>query len=347
MDKVFIIAEAGVNHNGSPNTAKKMVDVAVKAGCDAVKFQTFKAARLVRNNAFQAPYQSRNTKKIEPQLKMLEKLEMNENDFSSLFHYCRKRHIVFMSTPFCGESVDFLDRLGMSMFKISSGDITNKPLIQHIASKNKPIILSTGMSDLEEVAAAVEWIKRMWRKRNKTISDLTLLHCVSNYPARSEDINLMAMQTLRKKFGLPVGFSDHTIGTEVAIAAVALGAQVIEKHFTLDTDMAGPDHKVSLEPNDLICMVKALKNVERALGNGIKRPVPSELAMRKIGRRSIVALRDIRKGERFSPENLTVKRPDKGLSAVRWDKVVGKIARRRYKVDSFISAEEISEDHAL
>lgn len=333
--KVFIIAEAGVNHNGSLKIAKKMVDVAIDARADAVKFQTFKAEKVITKNAAKAEYQIRNTGTQETQFDMLKKLELSEPEFIALFRYCTKKKITFMSSPFDIESADFLDNLGMKIFKIPSGEITNKPFIQHIALKKKPIILSTGMSYLKEVKKAIGWINEIWECLSKR-PKLKLLHCISDYPAQIDDVNLSAMNTMKQCFGLPVGYSDHTLGIEVPIAAVALGAAVIEKHFTLDRNMMGPDHKASLVPSELKAMVKAIRNLEGAFGDGVKRPARCEIYSKKIARRSIVALRDIEKGERFTQDNIIAKRPEGGISVMEWDRVIGKFAKRDFEKDEFV-----------
>ena len=306
--RTFIIAEAGVNHNGNMDTAIKLIDMAKKAGADAIKFQTFKSERLVTRSTPKAKYQKANTGSGESQLEMLKRLELTSDNFKRLFSYCRKKNIIFMSTPFDEKSADMLDRLGMGIFKIPSGEITNKPLIQHIAGKNKPVILSTGMSYLSEVEKAVRWIYEIWNKSGFN-QQLTLLHCVSNYPAHAADVNLYAMNTLKAAFGLSVGYSDHTLGIEIPIAAVAIGAKVIEKHFTLDKNMKGPDHKASLEPDELKAMVKAIRNVEKAMGDGIKRPTEKEDETRIIARRSLVAKRDIKKGDVINSGDIIIKRP--------------------------------------
>lgn len=336
--RTFIIAEAGVNHNGSLEIAKKMIDVAVKAGVDAVKFQTFKAEKVVTAKAPKAKYQIKNMERAESQLEMLKKLELSRSAHRQLISYCKKKKILFMSTPFDEESADFLNKLGMNIFKIPSGEITNKPLIQHIAKKGKPIILSTGMSYLGEVEKAIHWIQEGKRRitRSTLVQPLTLLHCVSSYPAVFEDVNLLAMKTMRKAFGLPVGYSDHTLGIEIPIAAAALGATIIEKHFTLDRSMPGPDHKASLEPHELKSMVLAIRNIEKARGNGFKKPSLSELKNREIARKSIVAAKGIKRGEIFTGENLTLKRPGTGLSPIEWDRVMGKTAIRDFKEDELI-----------
>jgi len=335
MNRTFIIAEAGVNHNGSIDIAKKLIDVAVGAGADAVKFQTFKADKVVTATASKAKYQIENTGTDETQFEMLKRLELSIGAHKELFSYCNKKNIIFMSTPFDEGSADMLDNLGMTIFKIPSGEITNKPLIQHVAGKKKPIILSTGMSYLGEVEKAINWINEVWDKLSKK-SQLTLLHCTSNYPSKVSDCNLLAMKTMEKSFGLPVGYSDHTLGIEIPIAAVALGARVIEKHFTLDRNMEGPDHKASLEPGELNNMVKAIRNIEKALGNGQKRPSSSEFQNKAIVRKSIVAAKGIKEGEFFTDENITAKRPGTGICLMEWDKIIGKRAKKDFFVDDLI-----------
>ena len=336
----FIIAEAGVNHNGSMDIARKMVDVAVTAGADAVKFQTFKADKVATTNADKARYQIENTGTSESQVEMLSRLELSPNAHKNLFTYCRQKSISFLSTPFDEESADMLDDLGMGTFKISSGEITNKPLIQHIASKKKSIILSTGMSYLGEVETAISWIAEIWNTID-TKPQLSVLHCVSGYPARVEEINLRALKTMEMAFGLPVGYSDHTMGTEIAIAAVAMGAKVIEKHFTLDRDMEGPDHKASLEPEELEAMVTAIRSVERAMGNGIKKPAKSENELKKSVRRSLVAAKEIKTGETISPGDIVIKRPGTGIPVEFKDNVVGMKSGNNISVDSVIKWKDL------
>lgn len=333
--KTFIIAEAGVNHNGDIDTALRLVDMAKKAGADAIKFQTFKSERLVVSSAAKARYQKANTGSNESQLEMLKSLELTNDNFKRLFSYCRKKGIIFMSTPFDEKSADMLDRLGMNIFKIPSGEITNKPLIQHIAAKNKPIILSTGMSYLNEVEKAVGWVYDIWNKSGFN-QQLTLLHCVSNYPAHAKDVNLCAMNTLKASFGLAVGYSDHTLGIEIPIAAAAIGAKVIEKHFTLDRNMKGPDHKASLEPDELKAMVKAIRNVEKAMGDGIKRPTEKEEETRIIARRSLVAKRGIKKGDVIRSGDIIIKRPGSGILPEFKDIIKGMKAEKNIKADSVI-----------
>ncbi len=333
--KTFIIAEAGVNHNGDIDTALRLVDMAKKAGTDAIKFQTFKSERLVAFSTPKAKYQKANTGSYESQLEMLKRLELTNDNFKRLFSYCRKKGIIFMSTAFDEKGADMLGRLGMNIFKVPSGEITNKPLIQHIATKNKPVILSTGMSYLNEVEKAVRWIYDIWNKSGFN-QQLTLLHCVSNYPAHAKDVNLYAMNTLKTAFGLSVGYSDHTLGIEIPIAAVAMGAKVIEKHFTLDRNMKGPDHKASLEPDELKAMVKAIRNVEKAMGDGIKRPAESEEETRAIARRSLVAKRDIKKGNVIRSDDIIIKRPGNGILPEFKDIIKGMKAGKNIKADSVI-----------
>jgi N,N'-diacetyllegionaminate synthase len=327
---VFIIAEAGVNHNGSIELAKKMVDQAQEAGADCIKFQTFVAKNLVSRSAAKAEYQKLNTDANESQFEMLNKLALSFDEFSELSKYCSSKNIEFLSTPFDLESIDFLATLGMKRWKIPSGEITNIPYLIKIARLGKPVILSTGMSTLEDIRAALSVLKE-----NGT-HDITVLHCTTEYPAPFEDVNLKAMETIQSELCVPVGYSDHTRGIEVAIAAVAMGASVIEKHFTLDRNMEGPDHKASLEPNEFKTMVKAIRNVEVAIGDGIKKPTDAEKKNMDIVRKSIIAKRDIKKGELFTEENLTVKRPGNGLSPMRWFEVIGQKAPRNFKEDELI-----------
>ena len=347
--KVFIIAEAGVNHNGSVELAKRLIDAADDAGADAVKFQTFKTEKVVTLTAEKARYQSKNTGTEGSQFDMLKLLELTPDAFEELFSYCEEKKMVFMSTPFDEESADELDKLGMSMFKIPSGEITNKSLIQHIASKKTVIILSTGMSHLGEVEKAIGWINKVWatdkqsissRSTHQLVKPLTLLHCVSNYPARAEDVNLNAIKTMEVAFGLPVGYSDHTMGIEVANAAVAIGAKVIEKHLTLDRDMEGPDHKSSLGPEDFKAMVNAIRTIEKVMGDGIKRAAKSEIDTMNIARRSLVAARDIKAGETVQANDILIKRPGTGIPAEFKDKVVGMKSGCDINVDSVIRWED-------
>ena len=327
---VFIIAEAGVNHNGDLSTAKKLVDAAAEAGADAIKYQTFKAEKVA---AF---------KEDPNQVGMLKKLELSESDFADLFTYCSEKHIQCMSTAFDESSVDFLDSLGMEIFKIPSGEITNKYLIQRVASKKKPILLSTGMSFLGEVETAISWIFEIWSPLEEK-PRLTLLHCVSKYPAKSEDVNLKAMETLKRSFQLPVGFSDHTLGIEVPIAAVALGAEVIEKHFTLDRNMEGPDHKSSLEPKEFREMVRGIRNVERALGDGIKRPAPNEEKTKGVARRSLVAARKIKAGDIISEDDIALKRPGTGIQPEFKEILIGMKVRRDIGEDTVFRWDDVKD----
>ena len=327
----FVIAEAGVNHNGKVGLAKKLIDVAKDAGADAVKFQTFFAEKLVTKTAPKAKYQRITTGANGKQYEMLKRLELRREEFIELKEYADKRKIIFLSTPYDEESADFLEQIGVPGFKISSADITNIPLLTHIAVKGLPIIVSTGMSTLEEVKEAVNAIKAS--RNNKVI----LLHCNFNYPAEVKEINLWAMKTLREAFGLPVGYSDHTLGIEVSIAAVAIGACVIEKHFSLDRNLPGPDHRASLEPDELKLMVKSIKNVEKALGSSMKQPSKSEVPNRKISRRSLVANRDISKGIRITKEMINIKRPGIGILPKYYDAVMGLEALRDVKKDEVLT----------
>ena len=332
MNKVFIIAEAGVNHNGSLELAKKLVDAAADAGADAVKFQTFKANNLVSKSAHKAEYQKQTTAADETQHAMLAKLELDHAAHLAIIEYCKRRQIQFLSTPFDIESADMLEGLGMPIYKIPSGEITNLPYLRHISQLGKEIILSTGMADLREVENALGVLESERTPRSK----ITVLHATTEYPCPIEDVNLKAMLTIQKVFGVKVGYSDHTSGIEVTIAAVALGACLIEKHFTLDRTMDGPDHKASLEPGELKAMVSAIRNIEQALGDGLKRPSPSELKNISIARKSLVAICDIKKGDLFSEKNLGAKRPGHGISPMHWDELIGQPARRDFAVDELI-----------
>jgi len=333
MQKVFIIAEAGVNHNGKVELAYKLIDTAAEAGADAVKFQTFKAETLVSKSAPKAEYQIKATKNTESQYEMIKKFELDFETHKKLISYCRKKNIKFLSSPFDLESIELLDKLGLDTFKIPSGEIINLLYLRKIASYNKKIIMSTGMSNLGEIESSLEVLINSGTKKEK----ITVLHCNTEYPTPIEDVNLKAMQTIAGAFpGIKVGYSDHTLGIEVPIAAVAMGATVIEKHFTLDKNMEGPDHKASLEPEELNSMVKAIRNIEKALGDGIKRPSSSELKNKSISRKSITAAREIKKGEKFSENNLAVKRPGTGISPMRWDEVIRKKAVRDFKMDEMI-----------
>ena len=331
--KTFIIAEAGVNHNGSVETAMKMVDVAVAAEADAVKFQTFKAEKIIAVDAPKARYQKETTGSAESQLEMVKKLELDGPAHERLIRYCRDEGILFLSSPFDLDSIDVLDRLGMQIFKIPSGEITNLPYLRKIGALKKELIMSTGMSDLGEIEDAL----MVLAKAGTVPEDIVVLHCNTEYPTPFEDVNLSAMSTIRAAFpGIQVGYSDHTPGIEAPVAAVALGASVIEKHFTLDRNMEGPDHRASLEPDQLKSMVSAIRNIEKAIGNGVKEPSLSEQKNKEIVRKSIVASRDIKKGEIFSVENISVKRPGTGINPMHWDEVLGKTATRDFKNDEKI-----------
>lgn len=330
--KTLIIAEAGVNHNGSLRTAKHLIDAAKNCGADAIKFQTFNASKLVTAFAGKAEYQKKQSLKNESQLKMLQDLELSENQFKQLYEYCQKKKISFLSSPFDIDSINFLNKLGLKIFKIPSGEVVNLPYLRKIGSLKKKIILSTGMATLKEVKQATKILTDNGTKKK----DITVLHCNTEYPTPFEDVNLSAMLTIKNKLNVKVGYSDHTTGIEIPIAAAALGAEIIEKHFTLDKKMPGPDHKASLEPDVFKQMVEAIRKIEKAMGDGIKKPSKSELKNIKIARKSIVAALPIRKGIYFSEKNITTKRPGTGLSPMKWDSVIGKKAKRDYKEDELI-----------
>ena len=333
--KTFIIAEAGVNHNGRLELARKMIDAAVEAGADAIKFQTFKAEKVVSRYAPKAEYQNKTTMADESQLEMIKKLELDAVAHRTLIDYCKKKNIRFLSTPFDMESIGLLTSLGLTIFKIPSGEITNFPYLRKIGALKKEVILSTGMSYLGEIEDALNVLTGAGTE----LKDITVLHCNTEYPTPMHDANLRAMQTIKSAFpGVHVGYSDHTEGIEVPIAAVAMGATIIEKHFTLDKNLPGPDHKASLEPDELTVMVRAIRNIEIALGNGIKKPSPSESKNMVIARKSIVAAQAIRTGEEFTNNNLTAKRPGTGLSPMKWDEVIGKTATKNYSKDELIDA---------
>ena len=334
MSKTIIIAEAGVNHNGSLELAKQLVKKAHEAGVDYVKFQTFKSEKVVSKNAKKADYQIENTgKKEESQLEMVKKLDLSYADHQVLIDYCNELGIKFFSTAFDFDSIEYLHSIHLGLWKIPSGEVTNYPFLKRIAQYNEKTILSTGMCDMEDVRAAVNALY----KNGLSKENLILLHCNTEYPTPFEDVNLKAMDALREEFGVEVGYSDHTKGIEVPIAAVALGATVIEKHFTLDRNMEGPDHKASLEPDELKAMVSAIRNIEKAVaGDGTKHVSESERKNIAIARKSIVAARDIKAGEVFSEENLTVKRPGSGISPMRWEEVLGMKAKRDFNEDELI-----------
>ncbi|SEU14294.1 N-acetylneuraminate synthase [Paenibacillus sp. NFR01] len=327
---VLIIAEAGVNHNGSIERAYQLVDAAVVAGVDVVKFQTFRAEKLVSRFAEKAEYQKRETAAEESQLEMLKKLEFSEEQFRRIQAYCREKGILFISTPFDEDSLELLEQLEMPFYKIPSGEITNLPFLIQIAKLRKPVIMSTGMSTMEEISLAVDILARYG------VPEISILHCNTEYPTPYKDVNLLAMLQLREKFGLKVGYSDHTLGIEVPVAAVALGAEIIEKHFTLDKTLPGPDHKASLSPEELRDMVTAIRHIEQSLGNGVKEPSTSERKNLSVARKSIVAKKFIKKGEIFTEDNLSVKRPGTGISPLLWFEVLGQSAKRDFEEDELI-----------
>lgn len=331
--QVYIIAEAGVNHNGSLECAREMVQIAASTGVNAIKFQTFRAEMVVTETAPKAHYQKKATGAEETQLGMLKKLELNFDEHKKLIECCRQHNIDFLSTPFDLESVYLLSNLGLTTWKIPSGEITNLPLLRQIGSFGQDVILSTGMADLGEIEDGLDVLQNAGTPRDK----ITILHCNTQYPTPISDTNLKALQTIQFAFpGVKYGYSDHTLGIEIPIAAVALGATIIEKHFTQDKNLPGPDHKASLEPDELTSMVRAIRNVEQAMGSGIKKPSPSEIKNIIIVRKSIVARRNISIGEYFTEENLTVKRPGNGLSPMKWDETIGRKARRDYSEDELI-----------
>lgn len=332
MKRIFVIAEAGVNHNGSIETARQLIDAAFECGADAVKFQTFKAEKLVSKNAEKAAYQKNSTETNESQYDMIKKLELNKEIHEELVNYCKLKKFQFISSPFDIDSIELLNDLGLDIFKIPSGEITNLPYLKKVGSLNKKIILSTGMADLGEIEDALNiLIENGTDKKN-----ITVLHCNTEYPTPFEDVNLKAMLTIESTLGVRVGYSDHTQGIEIPIAAAALGAEVIEKHFTLDRNMKGPDHRASIEPDELKMMVQSIRNVEIAMGDGIKKPSGSELKNMLIVRKSIVAVKEIKKGEKFSNENIGVKRPGNGISPMRWEEVIGKTANKDFAIDELI-----------
>ncbi len=328
--QVFIIAEAGVNHNGSFELAKQLVDKAVWAGADCIKFQTFNSKNLVSKTAQKAEYQKKTTDSTESQLDMLKKLELSYEQFRELRDYCNQKGIMFLSTPFDLESTDFLARLKIKIWKIPSGEITNYPFLRAIGKRKESVLMSTGMCTIEEVHDAVKVLNDFGT------TDITLLHCTTEYPAPYDSVNLKAMLTLQKEFGCNIGYSDHTNGIEIPVAAVAMGACVIEKHFTLDKNMEGPDHKASLEPDELKQMVESIRNVEKSLGNGIKEPLEVELKNIAIARKSIIAKTNIKKGEIFTERNITAKRPGNGISPMKWNEVIGKGACKDFSEDDII-----------
>lgn len=326
---VYIIAEAGVNHNGSFELACKLVDAAKTAGADCIKFQTFKSKNLVSHNAQKADYQ-KNTTGEGSQVDMLKKLELSYDEFLLLKDYCDKVGICFLSTPFDFESIHFLDAIDMPFWKIPSGEVTNYPYLVELAKTRKPVVMSTGMCGMDEIEAAINVL------RDNGTKEIKLLHCNTEYPTPYEDVNLKAMQTIKDAFGYDVGYSDHTKGIEVPVAAVARGATVIEKHFTLDRDMEGPDHKASLEPDELAAMVSSIRHIEKAIGTGEKTPSPSEKKNITVARKSIVAAKNIKLGEILTEDNITAKRPGTGISPMKWNEVIGTKAIRDFEEDELI-----------
>lgn len=336
MAHAFIIAEAGVNHNGSLDLALRLVDAAKSSGADAVKFQTFRADHLATRSAHKAPYQERTTANDESQYEMLQRLELDAAAHRKIIDHCQQIGIQFLSSPFDAQSADLLGELDLPLYKIPSGEITNLPFLEHIARKGRPLILSTGMSTLGEVEDAVRVLGLAGCKQ------LTLLHCVTEYPAPYDEVNLQAMQTLRMAFGLPVGYSDHTPGIEIAVAAVALGAVVIEKHFTLDRSLPGPDHAASLEPDELREMVTAIRHVEAALGTGIKAPALCELPNISVARKSVVAARSLSTGHKLSADDLDIKRPGSGLAPKLLPALIGRTLRATVEKDAVIKWDDLA-----
>ena len=331
-DKVFIIAEAGVNHNGSLRLAKRLVDAAKYCGADAVKFQAFSAEEIAVHSAPKAQYQKEYTKKNQTQFQMLKKLEFGYGEHKELSEYCKKKKIIFSASPFDLKSIDLLRKLNLRIIKIPSGEITNSPYLRKIGALRRKIILSTGMADLSEVSQALKILVSSGTNK----SDITVLHCHTAYPTVDGDVNLRAMLTIRDICGINVGYSDHTSGIDISLAAVALGAKVVEKHITLNKKMSGPDHKASIEPDEFKRMVEGIRRIEKALGGRIKKPSGIELRNRVVARKSIVAARDIKKNELFLAENITVKRPAGGIGPERWDEVIGKNAKKDFRKDQMI-----------
>ena len=336
-EKTFVIAEAGVNHNGSLDLALRLVDAAQAAGADSVKFQTFDARRLVSGSAGKAEYQRRTTGDRETQLQMLERLELSREDHLALVAHCRDRGITFLSSPFDEQSADLLDGLGVPAFKLPSGELTNHPLLLHIAAKGKPMIVSTGMATLAEVREAVDVIT------GADNPHVSLLHCVTEYPAPYAEVNLLAILTLKEEFGLPVGYSDHTLGSEVAIAAVALGATILEKHLTLDRSLPGPDHAASVEPDELAALVEEVRHVEQALGDGVKAPAPCEVKNISVARKSVVAERDLEPGERIERAAVAIKRPGDGIAPGQLESVIGRTLVRRVRAGDRLTWKDVTE----
>lgn len=333
MKRTLIIAEAGVNHNGDIAKAKALIDKGAEAGVDYVKFQTFKAGNLVTKQAKRAAYQDKNTQDNDSQYEMLKKLELSQKDHQELIDYCAQKGVQFLSTGFDIESLEFLARLGITIAKVPSGEITNLPYLRKVAALFPEVILSTGMATIIEIKDAVKVLTDNGVNKDK----ITVLHCNTEYPTPMEDVNLRAMLHIQQEVGVAIGYSDHTLGIEVPIAAVALGATIIEKHFTLDKTLPGPDHKASLEPDELKAMVSAIRNIEKAVGgSGLKEVSKSEAKNKPIARKSIVASKSIKKGDFFTEENITVKRPGIGISPIQWDDVIGKTAKKDFEEDDLI-----------
>jgi N-acetylneuraminate synthase/N,N'-diacetyllegionaminate synthase len=332
---IFIVAEIGVNHNGDIRLAKKLIDAAKDAGADAVKFQAFKTEKVVTKYAEKAKYQKETTSLSESQYDMIRRLELKDEEIRELYNYAKKNNIIFLSSAFDKESVDLLDNLGVPAFKVASGEITNFPLLRYIAEKKKPIILSTGMSTIGEIEEALEVIKE------KGVENIVLLHCVTSYPAKIEDVNLRVIEALRRRFKLPVGFSDHTLGITIPIAVAALGAVLVEKHFTLDRTLPGPDHRASLEPDELKDMVRAVRDVEKALGDRVKKPTKDEERIKKVVRRSIVAKMGIPKGTVITEDMLDFKRPGVGIEPKYLNEIIGKKAKKDIKPDGLITFDKL------
>ena len=334
MNKTIIIAEAGVNHNGDIETAKRLIDVAADAGVDYVKFQTFKANKIVTKHAKRADYQNNNTKDLDTQYEMLKKLELDEDSHHLLIKYCNHKGIKFLSTGFDLDSLQFLNKIGIRLAKIPSGEITNYPYLKKVAQLYSEVILSTGMSDMDDINKALAILLKFGVKKE----NITILHCNTEYPTPMSDVNLKAMLHIQTELNVKIGYSDHTLGIEVPIAAVSLGARVIEKHFTLDRNLPGPDHRASLEPNELKSMVNSIRNIEKALsGSGIKEPSKSELKNKQIIRKSIIALKPITKGEIFNNRNIGTKRPGTGISPMKWESVIGQASKYNFEQDELIS----------
>ena len=330
--RTIIIAEAGVNHNGDISLAKKLIDIAEEAGADYIKFQTFKANSLVIKKLAKADYQKKMTNVDETQYQMLKKLELSKNDHKILINYCLNKNVKFLSSPFDIDSINYLDSINIPLFKIPSGEITNLPYLKAVGSKNKPIILSTGMSDLNEIKGALDILIESGANKNQ----ITVLHCNTEYPTPFEDVNMNAMLTIKNEFNVDIGYSDHTIGIEISLLAVSLGAKIIEKHFTIDKKMEGPDHAASLNPKELKSMISGIRNIEKAFGRSVKKPSESEISNIPIVRKSIVALKDIPENEIFNSSNITIKRPGNGISPMKWNDVIGKRAKKNFKKDEMI-----------